>query len=175
MKLYTCTISEHTIDDYVTMFKIENKLRPREQSTVSHYYAKKLVNEAVGCGIRRVKFKYTETGKPYYDDKNHFSISHTGDYIFVAYSNKPVGIDGELVKKVNPRFIHKVLADGEIETNADFSIEFLKSWTIKEAFLKLNGDKMGNFQAITKQTLSDSHTIITNVTENYIVSAVYQI
>lgn len=172
MKIFTCTISEHETDNLLTMNWIEDKPRPNTQSSIGHYYAKRLIAENICLKVSSVKLKLTKKGKPYYDKNNHISISHTGDYVFTAFSDTPVGIDGELMRKINPRFIYKVLAENEIDEKADFDVEFLKAWTLKEAYLKLKGELTGDFQSITKQSLSENHTIITNVTEDYVMSAV---
>ncbi len=172
MKTLSTTLSEYERDNILIMNSMEDCVAPNTQSSIGHYYAKKFIADNIGSKVKTVKLKYTQKGKPYYDDNNHISISHTGDYIFVAFSNMPVGIDGELLRKINPNFIYKVLAENELEEKADFNIEFLKAWTLKEAYLKLIGELTGDLESITKHTLSPSHTIVTNVTEEYIMTAV---
>ena len=46
--------------------------------------------------------------------------------------------------------------------------------TLKEAYLKMKGEKTGEFQSFTKQNLSPTHTIITNVSEEYIMTAIFE-
>ena len=172
MKFISTTVSQHESDNILIMNAIENVARANTQSSIGHYYAKKFIADNICSKVSPIKLKFTPKGKPYYDDNNHISISHCGDYIFIAFSNTPVGIDGELLKKINPPFIHNVLAENEIENKADFDIEFLKCWTLKEAYLKLQGELTGEFQTITKNNLSPTHTIITNVTNDYILTAI---
>ena len=174
MNLISCKISDFSSDEMWVMYNVENRVDPRKDSMIAHYFAKKFIADRLPSKVKNVHFKYTDAGKPYYDDNHHFSISHSNEYIFVTYSNKPTGVDSEILRKINPKFIYKVLAENEIDNNADFSIEFLKAWTLKEAYLKLKGHKVCEFQQITKQKLSDDHTIITNVTEEYIMTAVFE-
>jgi len=174
MELVSCKVSDFCFDDLYIMNYIENKPNCKTESMIAHYFAKKFIADKLPSKVRSVQFNYTEKGKPYYDEKHHFSISHTGEFVFVSYSDKPTGVDGELVREINPRFIYKVLAENESDSNADFSIEFLKAWTLKEAFLKMKGEKTGEFQSVTKQNLASTHTIITNVSEEFVMTAIYE-
>lgn len=172
MKIKFCKISDHDSDNILIMNGIEDKARPNTQSAVGHYYAKRLIADNIKSKVGAVKLNRTKKGKLYFNRANNISISHTGDYVFTAFSDTPVGIDGELLRKINPKFIYKVLGENEIEEKADFDIEFLKAWTLKEAYIKLKGQLKGEYQSYTKQSLSENHTIITNVTEEYIMSAI---
>jgi len=174
MELVSCKVTDFCYEDLAVMSYVENVARPKTESMIGHYFAKKFIADRLPSKVKSVKFKYTEKGKPYYDDEHYFSISHTGGFVFVSYSDKPTGVDCELVRNINPRFVYKVLAEDEINENADFSIEFLKAWTLKEAYLKLKGEKTGEFQSVSKQNLSPTHTIITNVSEEYIMTALFE-
>ena len=89
------------------------------------------------------EIKRTENGKPY-TDGIYFSITHTGDTALIAISDCPVGIDAEIVKKrrilsVLKRFTAREQA--EIGTN---TVEFLKHWVVKEAYIKLLGGTLAH-------------------------------
>ena len=174
MNLVICKVSDFCYEDIFIMNCIDDVINPRTESAIGHYFAKKFIADKLPSKVKDIHFKYTEKGKPYFNNEHFFSISHTGEYVFVTYSNKPTGVDAELVRHINPRFIYKVLADGEINDNADFNIEFLKAWTLKEAYLKMNGEKMGDYQSVTKQNLSPNHTIITNVSNEFVMTAIYK-
>lgn len=174
MELVSCKTSDFCYDELFIMSHIENKAYPKTESIIGHYFAKRFIADRLPSKVKNVHFKYTEKGKPYYDDKHYFSISHTGGFVFVTYSNKPTGVDVELLREINPKFIYKVLAENEINENADFSTEFLKAWTLKEAYLKMKGEKTGDFQSVTKQNLAPNHTIITNVSNEYVMTAIFE-
>lgn len=94
----------------------------------------------------RCEIKTGEHGKPYLEGEEvfHFSISHAGEYVALAFDAEPVGIDIEKVdlrEKVAKRF-YSAREQEEIRMARDESekaIAFSKIWTGKEAFLKYKG------------------------------------
>lgn len=81
----------------------------------------------------------TQSGKPYLEGNPlFFSISHSSDRGAIAISDKPVGIDIELIKDRNYRSVARKFSareQGEINCLEDF----LKHWVIREAYIKMNG------------------------------------
>lgn len=85
-------------------------------------------------------------GKPYFLTGDlHFSITHTKTRVFVALSDRPVGIDAEDVgRKVSPALAEKILSPEEYaayeaaeeEEKNDF---LLRLWVMKEAEVKCSG------------------------------------
>lgn len=104
-----------------------------------------------------------EKGKPYflYNNKVHFSISDTKNYIAVAIHDSRIGIDIEYLRKgkqqLAERFFHKneiiylnnVLYTTHHILNATYDKAFTQLWTIKEAYVKMTGTGIaGNFSTI---------------------------
>jgi len=89
--------------------------------------------------------KLTEYKKPYLENQSiDFSISHSGEYVIVAFSkNTKIGIDIEyLNKNIDLCDFNSVFLEHEIKEihNANNKIEkFYKIWTLKEALLKAEG------------------------------------
>ena len=134
--------------------------------------AKKALSEFSGEDIKNIRFKYNENGKPYLSGRNDifFNISHSEDYIAVAISDEPVGIDIEKIKPVNLSVIKRVLNPEElkvIEKAEDDDSEFIKLWTKKEAVIKLYGKAMAT--ADIKHCIKDE-SIETKRLENYWLS-----
>ena len=82
----------------------------------------------------------TENGKPYLENGElFFSVSHTKSMLFVAISDKNVGIDAEnlLRKNPSPSLLKKFTLEerAEITSNEDF----LRHWTAKESAIKYLG------------------------------------
>ncbi|MDE7082467.1 MAG: 4'-phosphopantetheinyl transferase superfamily protein [Clostridia bacterium] len=102
-----------------------------------HKKAKILIARHI-CGSFEVKTE--ENGKPYVDGNPvYFSISHSGKVAVIALSNSPVGVDVELFKRRKFESIVSRFTDREkSEINVDFNA-FLRNWTAKEAFVKMNG------------------------------------
>jgi 4'-phosphopantetheinyl transferase len=75
----------------------------------------------------------------------HFNISHSGDYVVVAFSDCPVGIDIEKNKgnrlKVAQRFftqqeLNDLFLFAEEQEQVDY---FYQLWTLKESYMKAIG------------------------------------
>lgn len=90
-----------------------------------------------GLPISTVAF--TDTGKPYFDDSDiHFSLSHSKGICAVAISDRPVGVDVEVIKySYNPRLIERSLTEQEKDV---FDSDFTRIWCRKEAVAKMTGE-----------------------------------
>lgn len=81
--------------------------------------------------------RYHESGRPYLeDDERSVSISHTHDYVAVAVSPRPIGIDieawGERAYKLRRRF----LAPEELPLVGHPEHDAVLLWSAKEAVFK---------------------------------------
>ncbi len=91
--------------------------------------------------VQNATIARTKKGTPYLKNISDlfFSVSHTKDKIFIAFSNAPIGLDAELLtRKINYASILKKFPEeetGEILSTADF----LKHWTIRESAIKYLG------------------------------------
>ncbi len=136
------------------------KLRNR-QAVYASITAGELLIEAYdsvyGSGGKLLSVVKSEGGKPYIKDREEFkfNISHSGDYVIIAYSTEPdiksIGADIEKVRqrdddmKIANRYFTKseidYISDG-LECS-DIDLRFYKIWTMKEAFIKLTGKGLG--------------------------------
>ena len=78
----------------------------------------------------------------------HFNLSHSGDYVVLAVSDNPVGIDVEhktknyemLSKRCFCKEEYLDIMSGESEQEKEY--RFLQYWTMKEAYIKCVGEGM---------------------------------
>ncbi len=106
---------------------------------------------------------YTDNGKPYLDNDVYLSISHDKDLVVVVLSNVEVGIDIQYYKNIDEDVLKRI---GKlINTNNNI----IRTFSIKEAILKLNGDV---FKNINRYNIYD-YNIITYSTKKYILVCVY--
>lgn len=109
---------------------------------VRQFYAKELKLDPF-----QLEFDYNEHEKPSLKNypKAHFNISHSGDYVVVAFSDCPVGIDIEKNKgnrlKVAKRFFTReelddLFALAEEKEQIEY---FYQLWTLKESYMKTIG------------------------------------
>ena len=85
--------------------------------------------------------KVEENGKPYLEGNPvYFNLSHSGNMVMCAISDMRVGCDIELMKKQpNLRVAKRFFAKEEYESIKENS-DFYRLWTLKESYVKLNGE-----------------------------------
>lgn len=90
----------------------------------------------------KYEFYYNEKGKPELKGLPiNFSISHSGNYVAIALSKDPIGVDIQEIREIDDKLIGYVLNDAEISLiNKDNKLNsFFEIWTAKEAYLKYIG------------------------------------
>lgn len=98
-------------------------------------------------GMTNTQICRTENGKPYLKNPEiplYFSISHTKTGLFIAVSNKNVGIDAEAIDR-NVHYqpiLSKFLMEEREEITA--CEDFLLHWTVKESAVKYLGGTLAH-------------------------------
>ena len=79
--------------------------------------------------------------KPYFEEYPlHFNVSHSGEYLAIAVSEYPVGIDIQGSKTIKDGMFKKVVQpQEEVFIGEDRQRDFLRLWTLKESFVKAEG------------------------------------
>ena len=78
-------------------------------------------------------------GKPYVRGNDiFFNISHSGNYAAAAVSDKPVGIDIEVIKGRGHQALLKKFSEAE-RSEIKGEADFLKHFTAREAYVKYKG------------------------------------
>ena len=82
-----------------------------------------------------------EMGKPYLKDGIlQFNVSHSGEYLAIAISEKPVGVDIQGPKEIKEGLYRKVVQREETDLiGTDRKKDFIRLWTLKESFVKAEG------------------------------------
>lgn len=124
---------------------IKNETR-QKTSVLGEWMAKNLLAEASGLPLEKIVICRDEKGKPFAKGFPYFSITHSGEWVAVAVSETPVGIDMEKIRPVDPRLAERIGAEPE---------RFFEEWTAKEAHFKIHGDP--NFKNISYSDLSPLH------------------
>ena len=92
-----------------------------------------------------LEFKYNEQGKPYIEDGIYFNMSHSGEYVVLAVSDYPVGIDIERIRANRLSVAKRCFCVEEYEdiinaeTEEEQNNRFAGYWTMKEAYIKYVG------------------------------------
>ena len=82
-----------------------------------------------------------EMGKPYFAEcALHFNVSHSGEYLAIAVSELPVGVDIQEPKNIKDGMFRKVVHPEEAEfIGENCQQDFLRLWVLKESFVKAEG------------------------------------
>lgn len=119
-------------------------------------------------GFEAFHLMYGENGKPYFSDITDvfFNISHSGEYLILAWSHKEIGIDIEQMRNVLPKFPEKMLSSTDFscwQKHSDLEKKkcFFELWTRKESIIKLHGGSI--FQKAKEFSVSDGNQFLTCV------------
>ena len=183
LKLYHCDISKLSDEDFLNLYIKSDKERQKKADKLKQDSAKKLsiaagelakksIAEVLNIDPESIRFRTTKAGKPYAENLNiEFSISHSGNIAVCAISDKPVGIDIELIKDVSFNVAKRLFTPDEqkyVFEKWDVSKQrFYEVWTRKEAYVKKIGRGITHFPDFC--TMHDK-SIVTHIRDRYIVS-----
>ena len=93
-------------------------------------------------GLRSPVILRGEHGKPYLENGPYFSITHTKERLYIAFSSKQIGLDAEALSR-NP-YYQTVILNFPPEEQAEITSpeEFLKHWVVKESAVKYLGSSL---------------------------------
>lgn len=117
-----------------TAFPFSSLSKREAEKVFSHALLFKGINTLLGFNTLP-KIIFEESGKPRFekDCGIHFSLSHSGNFVAVAVSKNPCGVDIEIKKPRSERFIKKIMENESLEC------DFYELWCLKEAYFKLKG------------------------------------
>ena len=98
-------------------------------------------------------FLYNEHGAPSLSGGPYFSLSHSKRGIAVAISDEPIGIDIEAIRPLSEGLVQRAMnpqEQAQIAAAANPEQEFIRLWTRKEAYVKMQGTGI----------ISDMHQIL---------------
>ena len=124
-------------------------LNDRKRSIAGDMLVKKYLSKLYGTPEEKIEIKRGAHGKPYVLNlPAHFNVSHSGDYTVVAISDRPIGIDVEVIKDFSAILAKKLFNEDELKYISGTSAtrkkslmqkSFFEIWTAKEAYLKYLG------------------------------------
>ena len=96
--------------------------------------------------VKDARILRDDHGKPYLEGHSElfFNLSHSGEYVALAYGDDPVGIDIQEVRNVPDSFAQRILNEKEYDLyDLSDTKAICRVWTIKEAYSKLIGLGLG--------------------------------
>ena len=156
MKLYVADISN--LPEPLSCPELLQKLPMERQQKIYNSKQEKSRRQSMGVGLllQKVLALYHmedsqvfagERGKPMVDGLE-FSLSHSGDLVICAVSDKPIGCDVEEIRKAPERVAERYFSCREQEYLSRFFGEeydraFFRLWTMRESYVKMTGEGMG--------------------------------
>ncbi len=158
MKLLTANIRLYSREQSADVFR---RLRPVAAMRINRLaiyddrlrsaVAQQLVKEGMDCFFSHDRFAdrpYEQNGEA----DGYFSISHSGDYVAVAFSHRPVGVDIQCPVKPDQQALYRFCTEEERAYLDNGRQEcFFTLWTMKEAYAKMHGcglSGLGMFHAL---------------------------
>lgn len=131
-----------------------------------HYSAPQLALEMLATEAcvapADIVFSRLPGGKPTCNLPLHFNCSHSGDFVVCAVSHRPIGVDIERIRPMNPR-IFRTLTDAERSCMEQLppslqDAAFLRLWTLKESWIKCRGGQLMDYRQV--EFITDEERIV---------------
>ncbi len=124
-------------------------INDRKCSLAGYMITKKYLSKLYNIPKDQIEIKKGKHGKPYVLNlPAHFNISHSGNYTVVAISDRPIGVDLEIIRDFSAILAKKLFNEDELKYISGSGPSRKKSvmqqcfyqiWTAKEAYLKYIG------------------------------------
>lgn len=116
----------------------------RKRTVAGELLARQMLAARLGCPEKDVPLSWDELGKPSVEREGvYVSVSHSGAWAVCVTADAPVGVDLEVVRSAQEKFMRRVCSQQEmacIRPGDDGDCRrFWEIWTAKEALFKLTG------------------------------------
>ena len=148
VKLYTIDINtafhhKKTLLEKVNDQQKEKALKYKNEldqvrSLASSYLINKLSKEPL---------LFNDMGKPFFEKGPFFNVSHSGQYIVMAVSNKDIGVDIEENKEIDMSPLIRIFNEAEAKMIKEHA-DFYYFWCAKESLIKCIGSSISRIKEI---------------------------
>ena len=116
----------------------------RKRTVAGELLARQMLAARLSCPEKDVPLSWDELGKPSVEREGvYVSVSHSGAWAVCVTADAPVGVDVEVVRSAQEKFMRRVCSQQEmacIRPGDDGDCRrFWEIWTAKEALFKLTG------------------------------------
>lgn len=155
VKIYSLDVSDVTEKEVELWYSQMSESRKLAADRILHSHkrllkiaADALCRKAISaqCGIpcSEIIFDTAENGKPFaVNAQIKFNLSHSGNLVVCAVSDKEIGIDVEKIRTFNPKAAERFATDCELDFISSTDNGFFRIWTLKEAYFKCIGTGLG--------------------------------
>lgn len=132
-------------DDYIRKVSLIKRTEDKRRTMGGLILLRRAVKQ--NFGISSYDITLNENGKPLLDFC-YFNISHSEQYVVLAISDKPVGIDIQKMRSITRRDDYRLFTYNEVSyvnsESGDFESKFFEIWTKKEAYIKMLGLRLSD-------------------------------
>lgn len=117
-----------------------------KESQAAHTLLNRILEEQYG--LEQPQLCLGPQAKPFLLQGPEFSISHSWGHIAIAISERPVGVDVELVRPYMERLPERIFSPGELtwfQGRYATKVDFFTLWTLKESYYKFKGTGLLGF------------------------------
>lgn len=116
----------------------------RKRTVAGELLARRMLAEKLHCGEADVPLTWDELGKPTVTTEGTYvSVSHSGAWAVCIAADVPVGVDVEVIRSTQEKFMRRVCSEAEMACirpgDCGDCRRFWEVWTAKEALFKLMG------------------------------------
>ena len=150
----------------------------KKQAIVGEILLKELLEKYYNIKYNTCIIEESKSGKPYITNYNiYFNISHKDNLVVCAVSYSNIGVDIEKIRDIDLNTINIFATTTEkkyiLEKKEDILKRLFKIYTLKEAYLKMNGDSITNIKNIDISKIKKEKLTIKTVNKNdYIISII---
>ena len=136
----------------------------RKASLLGDLLARRLACDETGMSLDQIQFENAPDGRPFFENVPlEVSISHSKSWVCAAISDKPIGVDIELLRETSTAPAQRVFCENEIEklrlaqeqSDAEAYECFFKIWTAKEAYFKCTALPFGKWKSVDVLGVTD--------------------
>ncbi len=155
MKIYSVdlnTVSEFELSQWFDamsesrkeeVMRLKNDAK-RKSKIAADRISRIAISEFCNVSPAEIRFSKNEFGKPFAVGLDvFFSISHSGDLVYCAVSDREIGIDIEKNREIRLDAAKRFACESELEYIGGSTERFFEIWTLKEAYFKCIGTGLG--------------------------------
>ena len=163
MKYEICNINDFDEQQYAEMCRTADAERraradrfryedDRRRCLCADMLARRMLAKASGKAPQEIAFTIGHKGKPSANVPLYFNVSHSGNYVLCAVSDKPIGVDIEQIKPFRTGMVARYFTKDEAAyiwggatpatetvTDPEICTRFYRTWTAKESYVKMTG------------------------------------
>lgn len=155
MKLFWYNIKEMSAEEFEAAMGLMHPERrrrvadfpaedDRKRSAAGELLLRRALGEQLGVRAEKAPLLWEDNGKPAVEGHElYVSVSHSGPWVLCALGEKPLGVDVEVIRGAEQKFMARACSEAEMAYIA-FGREgcyhrFWECWTAKEALFKVTG------------------------------------